>query len=171
MFVFVGNWYRRDLCLASCEWLPFDSVNIDSKYFGSSFRLYQWYNFNAFVFMISSILSRSSVFSNGSVWALYLLHVIIRTALFCSLNILSDLSYCIISTYIFGKYNSSSCSYNHHYNLTPNDKWVNRTLHWQFVDWSTMMDKMICWSSYNLWRDEPGDFRIIITRIFHRGRN
>ena len=41
--------------------------------------------------MISSILSRLSVFNNGSVWALYLLHVIIRTALFCSLNILSDL--------------------------------------------------------------------------------
>ena len=41
--------------------------------------------------MISSILSRSSVFNNGSVWALYLLHAIIRTALFCSLNILSDL--------------------------------------------------------------------------------
>ena len=37
--------------------------------------------------MISSILSRLSVFNNGSVWALYLLHVIIRTALFCSLNI------------------------------------------------------------------------------------
>ena len=37
------------------------------------------------------ILSRLSVFDNGSVWALYLLHVIIRTALFCSLNILSDL--------------------------------------------------------------------------------
>ena len=41
--------------------------------------------------MISSILSRLSVFNNGSVWALYLLHVIIRAALFCSLNILSDL--------------------------------------------------------------------------------
>ena len=41
--------------------------------------------------MISSILSRLSVLNNGSVWALYLLHVIIRTALFCSLNILSDL--------------------------------------------------------------------------------
>ena len=41
--------------------------------------------------MISSILSRLNVFNNGSVWALYLLHVIIRTALFCSLNILSDL--------------------------------------------------------------------------------
>ena len=41
--------------------------------------------------MISSILSRLSVFYNGSVWALYLLHVIIRTALFCSLNILSNL--------------------------------------------------------------------------------
>ena len=41
--------------------------------------------------MISSTLSRLSVFNNGSVWALYLLHVIIRTALFCSLNILSDL--------------------------------------------------------------------------------
>ena len=41
--------------------------------------------------MISSILSRLSIFNNGSVWALYLLHVIIRTALFCSLNILSDL--------------------------------------------------------------------------------
>ena len=41
--------------------------------------------------MIASILSRLSVFNNGSVWALYLLHVIIRTALFCSLNILSDL--------------------------------------------------------------------------------
>ena len=41
--------------------------------------------------MISSILSRLSVFNNGSVWALYLLHVIIRTALYCSLNILSNL--------------------------------------------------------------------------------
>ena len=82
MLVFVGNWYRRDLCLVSCELLSFDSVNIDSKHF---------YNFNAFVFMISSILSRLSVFNNGSVWALYLLPVIIRTALFCSLNIRSDL--------------------------------------------------------------------------------
>ena len=41
--------------------------------------------------MISSILSRLSVFNYGSVWALYLLHVIIRTALSCSLDILSDL--------------------------------------------------------------------------------
>ena len=49
------------------------------------------YNYNAFVFMILSILSRLSVFNNGTVWALYLLHVVIRTALFCSLNILSDL--------------------------------------------------------------------------------
>ena len=45
------------------------------------------------------------------------------------------LPHCLISTYIFGKYNSSSCSYDHHYNLTPNDKWVNKTLHWQFYDW------------------------------------
>ena len=26
-----GNWYIRDLCLVSCEWLSFDSVNIDSN--------------------------------------------------------------------------------------------------------------------------------------------
>ena len=41
--------------------------------------------------MMSSIFSRLSVFNNGSVWALYLLHVIILTALFCSLKSLSDL--------------------------------------------------------------------------------
>ena len=41
--------------------------------------------------MISSILSRLGVFDNGSVWALYLLHVIIRTDLSCSLGILSEL--------------------------------------------------------------------------------
>ena len=41
--------------------------------------------------MMSSILSRLSVFNNGSVWALYLLHMIILTALFCSLKNLSDL--------------------------------------------------------------------------------
>ena len=58
VLVSVGNWYRRDLCLVTCEWLSFDSVNIDSKYFGSSFLLYLQYNFNAFVLMISSILNR-----------------------------------------------------------------------------------------------------------------
>ena len=41
--------------------------------------------------MMSSILSRLSTFNNGSVWALYLLYVIIRTALFYSLKSLSDL--------------------------------------------------------------------------------
>ena len=41
--------------------------------------------------MISSIFSKLSVFNNDSVWALYLLHVIIRTALFCNLNSLSDI--------------------------------------------------------------------------------
>ena len=52
--------------------------------------------------MISSILSRLSVCNNGSVWVLYLLHVIIRTALFCSLNILSDLNPMTICSIVDG---------------------------------------------------------------------
>ena len=40
---------------------------------------------------MSSILSRLSAFNNGSVWALSILHVIIRTVLFSSLKSLSDL--------------------------------------------------------------------------------
>ena len=58
--------------------------------FGSSFLLYLWYNSNTFVFHDIFNFEQIKRFNNGSAWALYLLHVIIQTAPFCSINSLSN---------------------------------------------------------------------------------
>ena len=57
--VLIGNLYRRDLCLVSCEWLSFDSVNIESKYFWKFISFLSIILFNAIVFMMCSIWIKS----------------------------------------------------------------------------------------------------------------
>ena len=64
------------------------SVNIVPKYPGSDLFTNLYQNFIHWTSNISLTFSISSSLNNGSVWALYLLFVIMRRARFCSLNIL-----------------------------------------------------------------------------------
>ena len=64
------------------------NVNIVPKYSGSDLFTNLYQNFIHWTSNISLTFSISSSLNNGSVWALYLLFVIMRRARFCSLNIL-----------------------------------------------------------------------------------
>ena len=64
------------------------NVNIVPKYLGRDLFTNLYQNFIHWTSNISLTFSISSSLNNGSVWALYLLFVIMRRARFCSLNIL-----------------------------------------------------------------------------------
>ena len=64
------------------------NVNIVPKYPGSDLFTNLYQDFIHWTSNISLTFSISSSLNNGSVWALYLLFVIMRRARFCSLNIL-----------------------------------------------------------------------------------
>ena len=64
------------------------NVNIVPKYSRSDLFTNLYQNFIHWTSNISLTISNSSSLNNGSVWALYLLFVIMRRARFCSLNIL-----------------------------------------------------------------------------------
>ena len=64
------------------------NVNIVPKYSGSDLFTNLYQNFIHWTSNIFLTFSISSSLNNGSVWALYLLFVIMRRARFCSLNIL-----------------------------------------------------------------------------------
>ena len=64
------------------------NVNIVPKYSGSDLFTILYQNFKHWTSNIFLTFSISSSLNNGSVWALYLLFVIMRRSRFCSLNIL-----------------------------------------------------------------------------------
>ena len=87
LIVRVGNKYSWFWPRVSIWCNSLLNVNIVPKYSGSYLFTNLYHNFIHWALNISLTFNISSSLNNGSVWALYLLFVIMQRARFCSLNI------------------------------------------------------------------------------------